>query len=100
MPSEPEEAILTSRDVARQAPASCPDRTLFEASLDPFVIIGPDGTIMDANAAMVQITGAPREQLIGCDFTTWFTEPERARVAWQRIFASGSITAVPLTVRH
>ena len=51
------------------------NRGLLEASLDSLVTIGPDGTITDVNEATERVTGVPREQLIGTDFSDYFTEP-------------------------
>ena len=42
----------------------------------------------------------PREQLIGTDFSDYFTEPEKARAGYQQVFAQGSVTDYPLTIRH
>ncbi len=42
----------------------------------------------------------PREQLIGTDFSDYFTEPEKAREGYQQVFAKGFVTDYPLTIRH
>src|SRR5260370_1455965 len=75
-------------------------RSLIEASLDPLVTISPEGKITDVNAASVQVTGVERGQLIGTDFSNYFTEPEKAREGYQRFFAEGFLTDSPLTIRH
>ena len=75
-------------------------RSLIEASLDPLVTISPEGKITDVNAASVQVTGVDREQLIGRDFSDYFTEPDKAREGYQRVFAEGFVTDYPLTIRH
>jgi PAS domain S-box-containing protein len=75
-------------------------RSLIEASLDPLVTISPEGKITDVNAASVQVTGIEREQLIGRDFSDYFTEPDKAREGYQRVFAEGFVTDYPLTIRH
>jgi PAS domain S-box-containing protein len=75
-------------------------RSLNEASLDPLVTISPEGKITDVNAASVQVTGVEREQLIGADFSDYFTEPGKAREGYQRVFAEGFVTDYPLTIRH
>jgi len=41
-----------------------------------------------------------RPQLIGTDFSTYFTEPEKARAAYRQVFEEGFITDYPLTLRH
>jgi PAS domain S-box-containing protein len=75
-------------------------RSLIEASLDPLVTISPDGKITDVNEATIKVTGIPREQLIGTDFSNYFTEPEKAREGYQRVFANGFVTDYPLTIRR
>jgi len=61
------------------ASASQYSRSLIEASLDPLVTISGDGKITDVNEATVKVTGIAREQLIGTDFSNYFTEPSKAR---------------------
>jgi PAS domain S-box-containing protein len=75
-------------------------RSLIEASLDPLVTISVEGKITDVNEATVNVTGVEREWLIGTDFSNYFTEPETAREGYQRVFAEGSVTDYPLTIRH
>ena len=75
-------------------------RSLIEASLDPLVTISPEGKITDVNDATVKVTGVERESLIGADFSDYFTEPDQAREGYQRVFAEGSVTDYPLTIRH
>ncbi len=75
-------------------------RSLIEASLDPFVTISADGKITDVNEATIKVTGVLREQLIGADFSNYFTEPEKAREGYQQVFAKGFVTDYPLTIRH
>ena len=74
--------------------------SLIEASLDPLVTISPKGKIMDMNQATVKITGIEREKLIGSDFFDYFTEPQMAREVYQKVFADGSVSDSPLTLRH
>ena len=75
-------------------------RSLIEASLDPLVTISPEGKITDVNEATTNVTGVPREALIGADFSDYFTEPEQARKGYQQVFAKGSVIDYPLTIRH
>jgi len=75
-------------------------RSLIEASLDPLVTISAEGKITDVNEATVQVTGMSREELIGTDFSDYFTEPEKAREGYQQVFAKGFVTDYPLTIRH
>jgi PAS domain S-box-containing protein len=75
-------------------------RSLIEASLDPLVTISPDGKITDVNEASVRATGVSRWNLIGTDFSDYFTEPEKAREGYEQVFAQGFVADYPLTIRH
>jgi len=92
--------LLMSNDISEQKQASQYARSLIEASLDPLVTISPDGKITDVNEGSIKVTGVPREKLIGTDFSNYFTEPEKAREGYQRVFAKGFVTDYPLTIRH
>lgn len=93
-------ASTIARDVTAQKQASQYARSLIEASLDPLVTISPEGKINDVNEASVKVTGVPREELIGTDFSDYFTEPDNARAGYQQVFAKGSVSDYPLTIRH
>ena len=80
--------------------ASKYSRSLLEASLDPLVTISPEGKITDVNKATEEVTGSRREQLIGSDFSDYFTEPVRAREGYQKVISEGFVKDYPLTVRH
>ena len=80
--------------------ASLYTRSLIEASLDPLVTISREGKITDVNQATEQVAGVARERLIGSDFSEYFTEPERARQGYQRVFAEGCVRNYGLAVRH
>ena len=75
-------------------------RSLIEASADPLVTISPNGKITDVNEASVKVTGIKRDKLTGTDFLDYFTEPQRAREVYEEVFARGSVTDSPLTIRH
>ena len=75
-------------------------RSLIEASLDPLVTISDSGKITDVNEASVNITGVPREKLIGTDFSNYFTEPEKAEDGYLRVFEKGLVSDYPLTIKH
>jgi len=76
------------------------NRSLIEASLDPLVTIGADGKITDVNAATEAVTGYIRSELIGTEFSDYFTEPEQARSGYQEVFRAGSVRDHPLELRH
>ncbi len=75
-------------------------RSLIEASLDPFVTISAEGKITHVNEALLQVTGLMRGQLVGTDFSDYFTEPARAQVAYERVFIDGFVRDCPLAIRH
>lgn len=75
-------------------------RSLLEASLDPLVTISADGKITDVNQATEEATGRSRQELIGCDFSDFFTEPEEARKGYQKVFIDGVVRDYPLAIRH
>jgi PAS domain S-box-containing protein len=74
-------------------------RSLIEASLDPLVTISREGKISDVNQATEKVTGVDREQLIGTDFSDYFTEPEKARLGYRQAFAEGMVHDYPLAIR-
>lgn len=76
------------------------NRSLIEASPDPLVTIGADGRITDVNSATEAVTGEPRRNLVGTDFADYFTDPERARRGYRRVFEEGSVRDYPLDIRH
>ncbi len=92
--------FAAARDVTAQKQASQYARSLIEASLDPLVTINPEGKITDVNEATIKVTGVSRDGLIGTDFSNYFTEPDKAREGYQQVFAKGSVTDYPLTIRH
>ncbi len=92
--------FAAARDVTAQKQASQYARSLIEASLDPLVTISPDGKITDVNQATELVTGFPRAKLVGTDFSEYFTEPEKAREGYKRVFSVGSVTDYPLAIRH
>jgi PAS domain S-box-containing protein len=75
-------------------------RSLIEASLDPLVTIAADGKITDVNDAAEEATGVERSRLVGSDFSTYFTEPEKARAGYRQAFAEGRVRDYPLALRH
>jgi PAS domain S-box-containing protein len=85
-----EELVLASRYT----------RSLIEASLDPLVTISSDGKITDVNKATEEVTGIPRDMLIGSDFCDYFTDPLAARQGYERVFSEGLVKDYPLEVRH
>jgi PAS domain S-box-containing protein len=93
---------ITARKRAEDAlrDASLYTRNLIEVSLDPLVTISSDGKILDVNRATELVTGVPRDELIGTDFSDYFTEPEKARQGYRQVFLEGVVRDYPLAIRH
>jgi PAS domain S-box-containing protein len=75
-------------------------RNLIEASLDPLVTISAKGKITDVNKATEVATGRSREELIGSDFSSYFVEPEKAKIGYKRVFKEGVVRDYPLAIKH
>lgn len=75
-------------------------KKLFETSLDPLVVISPEGKFMDLNKAAELMAGFPREKLIGSDFSAYFTDGNRALEGFAKVLTEGTVRDYPLTVRH
>ncbi len=93
---------ITERKRAEEAlrEASLYNRSLIEASLDPFLTIDKQGKVTDVNSATELVTGVPRDQLVGSDFSDYFTDPEKAREGYRTVFAKRSVRDYPLAIRH
>jgi PAS domain S-box-containing protein len=93
---------ITERKQAEEVlrAANAYNRSLIEASLDPLVTIGENGKITDVNAATEKVTGCLREELIGTDFSDYFTEPEKVRAEYKQVFTEGFVLDYPLILRH
>ena len=76
------------------------NRNLIETSLDALVTIGPDGKITDVNRATEKATGYLRNELIGTDFSDYFTEPKKARKGYQQVFKFGEVKDYPLEIQN
>lgn len=91
---------LTVQDEKNKTKALQYARSLIEASLDPLVTINAEGKITDVNDASVKVTGVPREELIGTEFSNYFTEPEKAQDGYHQVFEEGFVADYPLTIKH
>ena len=99
--------LLMSNDISEKTQAeeqlrtaSQYARSLLEASVDPLVTISREGKITDVNEATIRVTGVARDELVGTDFSDYFTAPDQARAAYRQVFAQGSVTDYPLTIRR
>ena len=91
---------VLNRDEEQLRAASLYTRSLIEANLDPLVTISPEGKITDVNQATEKATGRARSELMGTDFSSYFTEPDKAREGYQQAFTKGFVTDYPLALRH
>jgi len=80
--------------------ANAYNRSLIEVSLDPLVTITLEGKIGDVNTATELVTGYSRKELIGTDFSSYFTDPERASAGYQQVFEAGIVRDYELEIRH
>ncbi len=80
--------------------ANAYNRSLLEASLDPLVTIAPNGKITDVNHTAEEVTGFSRLELIGTDFSDYFTESQKAREGYQKVFREGQIQDYELAIRR
>jgi len=75
-------------------------RSLIETSIDPLILIDLQGRVQDANEAATRITGLSREELIGSDALSKFTEPEKLYQGFQQVMAEGQAIDYQLCIRH
>ena len=80
--------------------ANAYNRSLLEASIDPLLTIGKDGKIRDVNPATEVATGRSRLELIGTDFSEYFTDPAAARAGYSLAFREGVARNYALEIRH
>jgi PAS domain S-box-containing protein len=93
-------ASMITRDMTALRHAVRYARSLIEAGLDPLVTINLAGQITDVNEATIEVTGVPRERLVGTDFSRYFTNPGKAEEGYRQAFEKGSLTDYPLTLVH
>jgi len=76
------------------------NRSLIDASIDPMVTVDPSGKINDLNSATEKATGCSREELMGTDFSNYFSNPEMARAGFKEAFQEGQVRDYPLELKH
>jgi len=75
------------------------NRGLINSNLDPLVILGHESKITDVNRATEKITGRTYAELIGTDFSDYFTQPDKARLGYQIALQKGSIRNYELEIK-
>ncbi len=74
-------------------------RSLIKSNIDALMTTDPSGIITDVNKQMEALTGCTRDELIGAPFKGYFTDPERAEAAINRVLSEKSVTDYELTAR-
>ena len=74
-------------------------RSLIESNIDALMTTDPSGIITDVNKQMEELTGCPRENLIGNPFKDYFTDPDRAGEAIKLVLDQSRVTDYELTVQ-
>jgi PAS domain S-box-containing protein len=74
-------------------------RSLIESNIDALMTTDPLGIISDVNKQMEDLTGHPREALIGMPFKNYFTDPARAEQGIKLVLREGKVTNYELTAK-
>lgn len=98
--------LVISKDIAEEMrlgeelkSAQGLNQTLIEANLDAMMTLDLHGLILDTNGKMESLTGYASDQVKGTPFKKYFTEPERAERALERVRREGSIENYELTAQ-
>ncbi|HKS59212.1 MAG TPA: PAS domain S-box protein, partial [Thermoplasmata archaeon] len=75
------------------------NRGLIESNIDGLMTTDPLGIITDVNRRMEELTGYPRDELIGTPFKKYFTDPSRAEEGIRRVLAEDRVTNFELTLQ-
>ena len=97
--------FASARDITRQAQLQgqlaeerAYNRALIEASVDGLVTVDESMAITDVNETICRMVGRPRNQVVGSQFHSYFTEPERAAEGVRLTFREGSVANYVLTL--
>jgi len=83
----------------KELPPRYVEKELQLISIDPLVMFGREGIILDVNEATIQATGRTREELIGTPFADYFTDPERAYKGMGLVFETGDVRDYELVMK-
>ncbi|MCI0712092.1 MAG: PAS domain S-box protein [Chloroflexi bacterium] len=72
-------------------------RSLIESNIDALMTTDPLGIISDVNQQMEELTGYPRDELIGTPFKNYFTDPQRAETGIRLVLSESKVTNYELT---
>jgi PAS domain S-box-containing protein len=75
------------------------NRGLIESNIDAMMTTDTLGIITDVNRRVEELTGRPREELIGTPLKGYFADPSRAEEGIRRVLAEDRVTNYELTLR-
>jgi PAS domain S-box-containing protein len=75
-------------------------RNVIEANPDLMVILDAKGILQDVNATTEQMTGLPREKLIGTSYNLYLIANNDAEINFARLLREGALKDIPYDVRH
>ena len=97
--------FASARDISEQARLQIQlveqqayNRSLIEASADALFAIAPDGTITDVNEEATRLAGYSRKHLINSRFSTYFTDPTRARAGVEQTLQEKRVISYELVL--
>jgi PAS domain S-box-containing protein len=76
------------------------NRSLFEASIDPFAAVDLKGRIVDVNPACERITGYSREEMTGRHCAGFFADSKKALAGFKQALQAGAVRDYPLEIRR
>jgi PAS domain S-box-containing protein len=65
-----------------------------------YYVTSPNGKITDVNTSTETATGRSRYELIGTNFSNYFTDPEKANKGYQLVFREGLVRDYQLEIQH
>ena len=75
-------------------------RNLFEYSRDAIYITSPEGRFIDANQALVDLLGCPREQLMQSDASSFYLDPKARNRFRNAIAGPGFVVDYPVQLKR
>ena len=76
------------------------NRQLFDVNLDALTTVDVDGTILDANPAMSDITGLSRKKLVGSNLLGYIADEHGAREGLAKVLQQGYTRDYPMEIRR
>ena len=100
VPAGPGDSTPAPEPVYAPFTGSVEFRCLFEASLNPLMMIDSGGRIIDVNTALLGLSGFSRSELVGTDFPILFSTPDRALNGLSTALRTGAVRDGRLELRH